>query len=161
MKTNSIKPLIEVTLSPSFEDCQIVDKIFNEKYGEVNYFDFRDEYAEIYKQYLKKFEFINCTYFQAETFAEKLRIQYPDRHVNLYSDFDENKNPKSYIGNTTWNVQMKMFPEYPVYTPEGLKQKKEALLKYHAHLVEIGNWSKDYKFESYLNEIMSNQFKIA
>jgi hypothetical protein len=43
---------------------------------------------------------------------------FPGQHVNIYGD------DNSFIGNVTWNDQMKMFWEYPTYTDLGNKLRE-------------------------------------
>lgn len=54
----------------------------------------------------------NKTFTEAQAFAEPIRIANPDQCVSLYTE-------NGFIGNTTWNDQIKMFWEYPVYTELG------------------------------------------
>ena len=55
----------------------------------------------------------NISIREAEAVAEPIRIMFPDQHVNIYG------NDNSFIGNVTWNDQLKMFWEYPTYTEIG------------------------------------------
>ncbi len=65
-------------------------------------------------------ELNDVTFKQAQKFAEPIRIAHPDQCVSLY-----NEEAGSFIGNTSWNDQVKMFWEYPVYTLEGKKVMQE------------------------------------
>ena len=55
----------------------------------------------------------NISIREAEAIAEPIRIMFPDQHVNIYG------NDNSFIGNVTWNDQLKMFWGYPTYTEVG------------------------------------------
>jgi hypothetical protein len=55
----------------------------------------------------------NVSIEEAEAIAEPIRIMFPDQHVNIYG------NDNSFIGNVTWNDQLKMFWGYPTYTEIG------------------------------------------
>jgi len=55
----------------------------------------------------------NISIREAEVVAESIRIMFPDQHVNLYGS------DNSFIGNVTWNDQLKMFWGYPTYTEIG------------------------------------------
>jgi len=73
----------------------------------------------------KKIILNNVSLNEAQEFAEPIRIMYPERCVTLYT------RNGSVIGNTSWNDQMEMFWEYPVFTAVGetLKQERVAEAK--------------------------------
>ena len=55
----------------------------------------------------------NVSMKEAEAVAEPIRIMFPDQCVTLYGS------DSSFIGNVTWNDQLKMFWGYPTYTKAG------------------------------------------
>jgi hypothetical protein len=68
----------------------------------------------------EEFILTNLTWKRAQEIVEPIRINRPDRCISLYCSTGN-----SFIGNTSWNDQMKMFWEYPTYTPEGAKLAAE------------------------------------
>ena len=113
---NSIQKQVKVVLSPSKSDYSKIDSEYLEMTGTDNIFEHRDLYNTIRKKYQKTWVLDNFTFTEAQVFAEPIRISNPDQCVSLYN-YDTN----SFIGNTSWNDQIEMFWEYPVYTEEGAR----------------------------------------
>jgi hypothetical protein len=118
----TVYPEICVFLSPSKEDYQKISAEFKAATGSDNPYDNKDLHDEIYRKYMRKDVLNNCTLYDAQVYAEPIRIQHPDRNVSITAN-------KAYIGNTTWEDQMQMFFEYEVYTPEGKKLQEEARIR--------------------------------
>ena len=132
---------------------------YEQKFGSMldrDYDQYRADYAEIYKKHVNIIEYTNFTMEKVQQLAEAMRIEQPDANINISWNHDGEYGP-SFIANTSWNDQMKMYPGYEVYTKEGFIQKVEALKKYHKGLVDLGNWSPEYQFSEYYNEVMENQ----
>jgi hypothetical protein len=111
---NSIQKQVRISLSPSQEQYAQIRAEYLVKTGSDNYYDFPDIFDQMVKDVRQEWTLENVTFTQAQAFAEPIRIANPDQCVTLYND----KNG-SFIGNTTWNDQIKMFWEYPVYTEQG------------------------------------------
>ena len=103
--------------------------------------------------------------FECRAFVEPMRIGNPDTNFNVYfgeTDGDysflvEGRKFTSGIFDITFDLQMECYPDYPVFTEAGFSRKVKALKAYHAHLIEIGNWSPNYRFDDYYAESMSGQ----
>lgn len=111
---NSIQKQVRISLSPSQEQYVQIRAEYLKKTGSDNYYDFPEIFDQMVKDVRQEWTLENVTFNQAQAFAEPIRITNPDQCVTLYND----KNG-SFIGNTTWNDQIKMFWEYPVYTEQG------------------------------------------
>jgi hypothetical protein len=111
---NSIQKQVRISLSPSQEQYAQIRAEYLVKTGSDNYYDFPDIFDQMVQDVRQEWTLENVTFTQAQAFAEPIRIANPDQCVTLYND----KNG-SFIGNTTWNDQIKMFWEYPVYTEQG------------------------------------------
>jgi len=108
-----------------------------------------------------------ATYANALAYMEKLKIAKPDVNINMYYDPTDTINSnlcvngKYYEKGTfdiTWNTQMECYPDYPVYTADGFKQKKAALKEYHHKMTKVWkNWNEDYDFDTYLKEETKNE----
>jgi hypothetical protein len=115
---------VKIAISPSALECQFINAEYERLTGSINYYDHPEKHDEIYKRFRKEITLQDVTLAEAQAFAEPIRIANPDQCVSLSTG----KN--SYIGNTTWNDQLKMFFEYPTYTEFGKqimdKRKAEA-----------------------------------
>ena len=111
---NQIQKKVTITLSPAASNYSKINAEYLEMTGTDNIFEHRDLYNSIEEKYRQTWVLNDITFTEAQAFAEPIRIANPDQHVSLYN-YDTN----SFIGNTTWNDQVKMFWEYPVYTEEG------------------------------------------
>lgn len=112
----------KITLTISADSLQqkaIYDE-FQDRTGTDNPYDNIELYRELTTKHTTNIDLWGMTWQQAQAFAEPLRIAHPDQCISLSSG-------NSFIGNTTWNDQMKMFWEYSVYTPYGEKLKAERL----------------------------------
>jgi hypothetical protein len=101
-------------------------------------------------------------------FHEKVKMSNRDSNINLYYNEATESTPEDHVigieglrftcakWDVTWNDQMEMFPSYEVFTTEGFIEKVEAVAKYHAHLIEIGNWNPNYPLECELYETLEN-----
>ena len=111
---NSIQKEVKIVLSPSHEQYTKIRAEYFEKTGSDNYYDNRDLFDQMVKDVQTEWILENVTFGNAQCFAEPIRIAHPDQCVSLYNDGNG-----SFIGNTSWNDQIKMFWEYPVYSIEG------------------------------------------
>lgn len=111
---NSIQKQVRISLSPSQEQYVQIRAEYLKKTGSDNYYDFPDIFDQMVEDVRQEWTLENVTFNQAQAFAEPIRIANPDQCVSLYND-----KTGSFIGNTTWNDQIKMFWEYPVYTEQG------------------------------------------
>jgi hypothetical protein len=111
---NSIQKQVRISLSPSQEQYAQIRAEYLVKTGSDNYYDFPDIFDQMVKDVRQEWTLENVTFNAAQAFAEPIRIANPDQCVTLYND-----KTGSFIGNTTWNDQIKMFWEYPVYTELG------------------------------------------
>ena len=111
---NSIQKQVKVVLSPSKEQYTQIRAQFKASTGSDNYYDNTEFFDELVKMNQTEWTLENVTFTQAQAFAEPIRIANPDQCVSLY-----NEDAGSFIGNTSWNDQIQMFWEYPVYTEAG------------------------------------------
>lgn len=111
---NSIQKQIKVILSPSREQYFQIRAEFKAQTGSTNIYDNYGLWESLEQSCRTVWIFNDITFNQAQAFAEPIRIANPDQCVSLY-----NEENGSYIGNTSWNDQIRMFWEYPVYTEEG------------------------------------------
>jgi len=113
---------IKLTLSPSEEVYDKIRKTYFEKTGSDNYYDHREIWDSIYKEHQFSLELKNSSFKEAQVFAEPIRISHPDQCVSLYGS------DNSFIGNTSWADQLKMFFEYETYTEVGksIMEKRKA-----------------------------------
>lgn len=117
---NSIQKQVKVVLSPSKEQFAQIRAEYFAQTGSSNYYDNRELFDSMVEAARTTWELNDVTFKQAQVFAEPIRIAHPDQCVSLY-----NEEAGSFIGNTSWNDQVKMFWEYPVYTLEGEKVMQE------------------------------------
>jgi hypothetical protein len=110
---NTIRKSLTVTLSLSTAAAQQARAEYEALTGTDNTYEHSDIWDKIYRSYSQKFEYANMSLNQIQTLVEPLRIAHPDQCVSISTD------DKCFIGNTTWNDQMKMFWEYETYTPQG------------------------------------------
>ena len=106
-------PKITVCLNPSMLTYAEIRREYLARTGTENTYEHGDVWRELVKRRSVTLELEDVSFHEAQAFAEPLRIAHPDQHVNIYDGKD------SFIGNTTWNDQMKMFWEYEVFTEYG------------------------------------------
>ena len=115
---------VKISISPSPFECRAINDEYKRLTGSDNYYDDRDLHDFLYNKYRKEIILENISLKEAQAFSEPIRIANPDQCVSLYTG------QNSFIGNTTWNDQLKMFFEYETYTEIGKhimsKRKKEA-----------------------------------
>jgi hypothetical protein len=111
---NSIEKQVRISLSPSQSEYAQIRAEYFARTGSDNYYDDPDFFDGLVKMHRKEWTLENVTFNQAQAFAEPIRIANPDQCVSLYND-----ETGSFIGNTSWNDQIEMFWEYPVYTELG------------------------------------------
>jgi hypothetical protein len=119
---NDIRKKLTITLYPSTEQYQAARAEYEALTGTDNTYDHLDIWERIVKAYNKTWEYSNMSLHTGQEIAENIRIAHPDQCVNLHTD------DKCFIGNTTWNDQMKMFWEYETYSIVGtvLAKKRKA-----------------------------------
>ena len=115
--TSKVKQ-VKIVLSPSTEDYKSIRFQYEEQTGTANTYDKPDVWNSLIAKFAKTLIVENISLTEAEAIAEPIRIMFPGQHVNIYGD------DNSYIGNVTWNDQMKMFWEYPTYTDLGNKLRE-------------------------------------
>jgi hypothetical protein len=106
-------PQVKIVLSPSTEDYRSIRFQYEQITGTDNTYENPELWNELVAKFTKTLIVENISIKEAEAIAEPIRMMHPDQHVNLYGSDD------SFIGNTTWNDQWKMFWGYPTYTPAG------------------------------------------
>jgi len=104
---------VRITISPSPLEYAAIMKEYSLLTGSTNYYDNPDLYNEISNRTRKEIILENVSLNEAQAFAEPIRIAFPDQCVSIHAG--EN----SFIGNTSWNDQLKMFFEYPTFTEIG------------------------------------------
>ena len=104
---------VRITISPSPLEYAAIMKEYSLLTGSTNYYDNPDLYNEISNRIRKEIILENISLNEAQAFAEPIRIAFPDQCVSIHAG--EN----SFIGNTSWNDQLKMFFEYPTFTEIG------------------------------------------
>jgi hypothetical protein len=118
--TSKVKQ-VKIVLSPSTEDYKSIRFQYEQQTGTNNTYDKPDVWDSLIAKFAKALIVENISLTEAEAIAEPIRIMFPDQHVNIYGD------DNSYIGNVTWNDQMKMFWEYPTYTDLGNKLRENRM----------------------------------
>jgi isocitrate lyase len=117
---------VKITVSPSSIERKLIRDEYQSKTGSDNFIrKNREVYDEIYNRFLKEISLEDVSLNEAQAFAESIRIAYPDQCISLAYG----KLPNSgFIGNTTWNDQLRMFFEYETYTPIGkrIMEKRKA-----------------------------------
>jgi hypothetical protein len=115
---------ILISISPNENGIQSMQRKYKEITGTDDSFFDRDLHLELYRENCQRITLENVSMHEAQIFAEPLRIANPDQCVSLYGS------DSHFIGNTSWNDQMKMFFEYPTYTEYGTylanKRQEEA-----------------------------------
>jgi hypothetical protein len=115
---------VKISISPSALEYKTINAEYKAQTGSDNYYDNRNLHDEITNRFRKEIILNDVSLNEAQAFAEPIRIANPDQCVSLYTG----KN--SFIGNTTWNDQLKMFFEYETFTEIGksimAKRKAEA-----------------------------------
>jgi hypothetical protein len=158
MKTVNDTHTFRLTLSPSADQWTAIREQLTQQFGaDANVFsgEYRAAERALYDA-ASTTVIITGTEHDAQVVAEPIRIQYPDRHVNIFWT-PAGTEYNNAIYHTTWNDQMKMFPEYAVYTHAGLLARYAALKQYHHYMTEeLGNWSTDYTLDQYITD--SSQF---
>lgn len=109
---NKEQEAVTIQLSPSTEQYQLIRGEYEALTGTDNMYEHREIWDKICKTYWKTWEHKGISLKQAQAIAEPIRIAHPDQNVNIVAG-------KSFIGNTSWNDQLKMFFEYETYTEEG------------------------------------------
>lgn len=116
-----MKTITTISLTPSKDTMIHVRRDYQNITGTDNTYEFPDLWRDLYVIACSEHTYEGITLEEAQALAEPIRIAQPDRHVNIYTTKGD------FIGNTTWNDQMKMFWEYPVYTPEGERLRDERM----------------------------------
>lgn len=153
--TSAPKFTFTIALSPERAAYDQIHAQLHKEFG-ADYNRYDEEPArrfdELYAQAQFKVQF-HGTVEEAETWAEPLRRSHPDRNVNI-NWHPAGHESGSFIGYTTWNDQMEMYPEYPVFTQPGHEDRVKALTRYHHKQTQVwSNWSADYPLESYLEDL--------
>ena len=104
---------VKITISPSALEYAEIIKEYTLLTGSTNYYDNPDLYEQISNSIRKEILLENVSLNEAQAFVEPIRIAFPDQCVSLHAG--EN----SFVGNTTWNDQLKMFFEYETFTNIG------------------------------------------
>lgn len=130
--TSKVKQ-VKIVLSPSTEEWKSIRFQYEQLTGTTNTYDKPEVWNELVEKFTKTLIVENISLKEAEVIAEPIRIMFPAQHVNIYGD------DNSFIGNVTWNDQMKMFWEYPTYTDLGNKLK-EARMAEAKGLGLIASW---------------------
>ena len=111
---NTEMPVINAIMSPAPGVCAKLIQEFKAATGTDNTYANEELWETMYKNACVHYEFNDMSLKQAQAILEHKRIANPDQNISLYAG-------KSYIGNVTWNDQMKMFWEYETYTEQGAK----------------------------------------
>jgi len=105
---------LTVSLTPNPLTYAEIRREYLTRTGTDNTYEFPEIWRELVKRRTVSLVLENVSFDEAEAFAEPIRIAHPDQHVNIYDEVG------NFIANTTWNDQMQMFWEYPVYTEYGI-----------------------------------------
>ena len=119
---NDIRKVLTITLSPSTPEAQAARAEYEALTGTDNTYEHNEIWERIYNSYSKTWVYSDMSLRTGQEIAENIRIAHPDQCVSLHTD------DKCFIGNTTWNDQMKMFWEYETYSVTGtaLAKKRKA-----------------------------------
>ena len=103
---------VRISISLSNLERKAVEELMSFT-GSGSYYDNPEYYKEVENRFKKEIILKNVSFHEAQTFAEPIRIANPDQCVSIYAG------DNSFIGNTSWNDQLKMFFEYPTFTEIG------------------------------------------
>jgi hypothetical protein len=104
---------VKIVLSPSPAQYQDARYRYSEITGTDNTYENPNIWDSLLEARRSTLVLENVSMKEAEAVAEPIRIMFPDQCVTLYGS------DSSFIGNVTWNDQLKMFWGYPTYTKAG------------------------------------------
>ena len=115
------KNITIISLNPSYSEATQIRSEYLKITNTDDTWEFNDLWRDLYKVACTESTHEGITLDEAQALAEPIRIAHPDQNVNIYNSKGD------FIGNTTWNDQMKMFWEYPTYTEEGKRLREERM----------------------------------
>jgi hypothetical protein len=104
---------VKIVLSPSTEQYKVARARYEAQTGCGSTYDFPKIWECIINEYNNVLELENISISQAEVLAEPIRIMFPGQNVNIIGGNGD------FVGNVTWNDQLKMFWGYPTFTEIG------------------------------------------
>jgi len=114
---------VKIVLSPSRKEYEAARYRYSEITGTDDTYENPNIWNSLVEDRTTTLVLENVSIEEAEVVAEPIRMMFPDQNVNIISANGD------FVGNVTWNDQLKMFWEYPTYTEIGksimAKRKEE------------------------------------
>jgi hypothetical protein len=114
---------VKIVLSPSSAQYQDARYRYSEITGTDDTYENPNIWNSLVEDRTTTLVLENVSIEEAEVVAEPIRMMFPDQNVNIISANGD------FVGNVTWNDQLKMFWGYPTYTEIGksimAKRKEE------------------------------------
>jgi len=114
---------VKIVLSPSRKEYEAARYRYSEITGTDDTYENPNIWNSLVEDRTTTLVLENVSIEEAEVVAEPIRMMFPDQNVNIISANGD------FVGNVTWNDQLKMFWGYPTYTEIGksimAKRKEE------------------------------------
>jgi len=104
---------VKIVLSPSPAQYQDARYRYSEITGTDDTYENPNIWDSLIETRTTTLVLENVSIKEAEAVAEPIRMMFPDQNVNIISANGD------FVGNVTWNDQLKMFWGYPTYTEIG------------------------------------------
>ena len=113
---------VKIVLSPSPAQYQDARYRYSEITGTDDTYENPNIWDSLIEARTATLVLENVSIKEAEAVAEPIRMMFPDQNVNIISANGD------FVGNVTWNDQLKMFWGYPTYTEIGksIMEKRKA-----------------------------------
>ena len=113
---------VKIVLSPSRKEYEAARYQYSEITGTDNTYENPNIWNSLVEDRTTTLVLENVSIEEAEVVAEPIRMMFPDQNVNIISANGD------FVGNVTWNDQLKMFWGYPTYTEIGkaIMEKRKA-----------------------------------
>jgi len=113
---------VKIVLSPSPAQYQDARYRYSEITGTDDTYENPNIWDSLIETRTTTLVLENVSIKEAEAVAEPIRMMFPDQNVNIISANGD------FVGNVTWNDQLKMFWGYPTYTEIGksIMEKRKA-----------------------------------
>ena len=104
---------VKIVLSPSSAQYQDARFRYSEITGTNDTYENPNIWNSLVEDRTTTLVLENVSIEEAEVVAEPIRMMFPEQNVNIISANGD------FVGNVTWNDQLKMFWGYPTYTEIG------------------------------------------
>lgn len=104
---------VKIVLSPSRKEYEDARFRYEEITGTNDTYENPNIWNSLVEDRTTTLVLENVSIEEAEVVAEPIRMMFPEQNVNIISANGD------FVGNVTWNDQLKMFWGYPTYTEIG------------------------------------------